>query len=732
MSDGVEHRKPGGSNLVHDTFGVGVSRDTPDPGKRTLTEQLTPDLQTGTAVSLVQRKSSTALGDATQPVHAPAEHGITSSSSPLPYGVQIQRAFGGHDIGDIQAHTDSAAAAGAGAMGVRTFATGNHVAFTDTPDLHTAAHEAAHVVQQRGGCSSRAALARPATRTSSTPMRSRTRWYAASRRRRCSTMCQAGSNAAVQRAPAKHTTDERSHGPGPHIASATPGIDKTGFIDNGSGAPLYNRPPEAGGELVRAAPLPPTARVFVSGTYPKLSDWWYVTAYLDQTMARGYVERVRVAADLPEPLAELRQLTGGETAEGLAKEKYHEAVRDGHDLRYYENVLLYVNQQHHRKGVLGTYQDPGILGNGGNNIQLVAGHRIWLVSPEYAKTLESVVPSGSLTGGAAAKVKRFMGHLEDILKSVTESVHHLDEVAGQYAQAIRDHMASIIGITAGFITAEAISLFAAATPTGVGQAVAIVTQLALAAFGAAGMVAASIEALKHGSQWLTTAWTAKGDKDKILEASKEFLQMLVTIAVATLGYAGAKGNYRNALKIANSMPTSGLPTLATAGGHASGGAGAGAGVEIDAGVGPLGATGSMMTKHEGEGGGDKELAPEHKDAKAPTRTETEIAPKHASGGKTIPWSSKALREAEHALDEGATSVTVGSKAEAEELFAFRYANQEGGFRNTTALTGKQTRELFGSKAGTYHWDVGAKKHPHGMDHLQVHTHAGKVIRIYFP
>jgi hypothetical protein len=36
-------------------------------------------------------------------------------------------------------------------MGAAAFATGNHVAFGAAPDLHTAAHEAAHVVQQRAG-----------------------------------------------------------------------------------------------------------------------------------------------------------------------------------------------------------------------------------------------------------------------------------------------------------------------------------------------------------------------------------------------------------------------------------------------------------------------------------------------------------------------------------------------------------------------------------------------------
>jgi hypothetical protein len=73
-------------------------------------------------------------------------------------------------------------------------------------------------------------------------------------------------------------------------------------------------------------------------------------------------------------------------------------------------------------------QDPGLLRRGSNNIQLYAGHRIWLVSAVYAKTLESVVPSGSLTGGAVAKAKRFAAHLEDSLHSVTESPQHFAEL----------------------------------------------------------------------------------------------------------------------------------------------------------------------------------------------------------------------------------------------------------------------------------------------------------------
>ncbi len=374
------------------------------------------------------------------------------------------------------------------------------------------------------------------------------------------------------------------------IAAPEPGIDKPGFIDNSKGARIYSVPAPVGG-AAEGAPLPPAARVFVSGTHSRLKDWWYVTAFLEQTMVRGYVEAFRVNTNLPEPFAELRQLRGGETAEQLAKEKFGHAVEDGHDLRFYENVLLYVNQG--RAGIRGTYQDPGILGGGSNNIALVAGHRIWLVSPQYAKALKNAVPSGSLTGGAVAKVRRFGRHLEDILQSVTESRHHFDEVAGELAAAIRNHLPEIIGITAGFLMAEATSMFLAAAPTGVSQAAAVVIQLGLSAFGASGMVLASVEALNHGCAWLTTAWTAEGNPERVAAASREFVRMLVAIAAAALSYVGAKGNYASALKIANNMPTGGLPALALASG---GTATTAQSVEIGLGLGGPAVTGAAAVR----------------------------------------------------------------------------------------------------------------------------------------
>jgi hypothetical protein len=320
-------------------------------------------------------------------------------------------------------------------------------------------------------------------------------------------------------------------------------------------------------------------------------------------MVRGYVQDFRVTTDLPEPTSKLHQVVAGDTAEQLAVKEYGSSVRDGHDLRYYENVLLYVNRQQGRAGITGSYQDPGILGGGSNNVQLVAGHRIWLVSPAYAKALEAVVPSGSLTGGAIAKVKRFIGHLEDIIHSVTRSPQYFGEIAGEYAQAIRDHLPEIVGIVAGFIIAEATSAFLAATPTGVGQIAATVIQLGLSAFGAAGAIQAGAEALQHASAWLTIAWTAHGKDDRIAAACKEFLKMLVGIAAAALSARGAKANYGNALKIASSMPTGGLPALAIAGGGQLGGASTATGALVGPSTGSLGATGNAMMQADNKSGG---------------------------------------------------------------------------------------------------------------------------------
>lgn len=84
-------------------------------------------------------------------VAATAERGVAGASSQLPHLGAIQQAFGHHDVGGVRAQVGGAAAQASAELGAEAYATGDRVAFAQAPDLHTAAHEAAHVVQQAGG-----------------------------------------------------------------------------------------------------------------------------------------------------------------------------------------------------------------------------------------------------------------------------------------------------------------------------------------------------------------------------------------------------------------------------------------------------------------------------------------------------------------------------------------------------------------------------------------------------
>ena len=80
-----------------------------------------------------------------------AASGVEGSGSPLPFLDVIQRSFGHHAVDGVQAFVGGQAKAASEAIGAEAYATGNSVAFRAAPTLHTAAHEAAHIVQQRAG-----------------------------------------------------------------------------------------------------------------------------------------------------------------------------------------------------------------------------------------------------------------------------------------------------------------------------------------------------------------------------------------------------------------------------------------------------------------------------------------------------------------------------------------------------------------------------------------------------
>ncbi|NEC86492.1 hypothetical protein G3I71_11835 [Streptomyces sp. SID12501] len=112
---------------------------------------------------------------------------------------------------------------------------------------------------------------------------------------------------------------------------------------------------------------------------------------------------------------------------------------------------------------------------------------------------------------------------------------------------------------------------------------------------------------------------------------------------------------------------------------------------------------------------------------------------HNSGG-CIPWSSGSVSRASKSLTDGATSVTVKSRSEAEELFLRTY--QGAGYRNASGMDGVGTKQYYGTKRGTYHWDDqlgedgrvlghGAGNRDGDLPHLQVHTFDGPIVRIFW-
>jgi hypothetical protein len=77
---------------------------------------------------------------------------ITGGGAPLPHLAEIQRAFGpAHDLSDVRTEIGGRAGRAATRIGAEAYAISHFVAFRETPSLALAAHEAAHVVQQRAG-----------------------------------------------------------------------------------------------------------------------------------------------------------------------------------------------------------------------------------------------------------------------------------------------------------------------------------------------------------------------------------------------------------------------------------------------------------------------------------------------------------------------------------------------------------------------------------------------------
>lgn len=143
----------------------------PAPGKRTRTERLQRRGAPATGRAAERTTTSTAASARSPAAGAPsrdqcdvpfsadpddplaiADLGFRGAVSGLPFVDELACAFGpAHDLGGVRAYVGGPAAEACDRLGATAYTAGAQVAFRGTPDLHTAAHEATHVLQQQAG-----------------------------------------------------------------------------------------------------------------------------------------------------------------------------------------------------------------------------------------------------------------------------------------------------------------------------------------------------------------------------------------------------------------------------------------------------------------------------------------------------------------------------------------------------------------------------------------------------
>lgn len=96
----------------------------------------------------VQADHVTAHASTVQRVAQPV---LDRADAPLPHAAAIQAAFGRHDISGVRAEVGGAARDAGTQIGAAGFASGERIGFREEPNLRLAAHETAHVIQQRRG-----------------------------------------------------------------------------------------------------------------------------------------------------------------------------------------------------------------------------------------------------------------------------------------------------------------------------------------------------------------------------------------------------------------------------------------------------------------------------------------------------------------------------------------------------------------------------------------------------
>ncbi len=132
--------------------------------------------------------------------------------------------------------------------------------------------------------------------------------------------------------------------------------------------------------------------------------------------------------------------------------------------------------------------------------------------------------------------------LTDLYASIRESPDHFAEILGEVAQAVWDNWWSFLGVFLAFIAAETAigALTAAPEPTFLTKLLAFVLQaLVFAALGYFAAVELG-QVVSHATTWWRQVGEARGDPQRITEASRSFCRMLLHVILLVLTVAGAR------------------------------------------------------------------------------------------------------------------------------------------------------------------------------------------------
>lgn len=487
----------------------------------------------------------------------------SSGGAPLPLPVQRQLEAGlNADFSRVRVHTGSEADQFTKSIGALAATSGTDVFFrTGKFDPETSegrellAHELTHVKQQtggrvRGGLDPDAGLEQEARDAGkkfarqSLPLKPPKPGLASS-------PTTSKAPAVVQRAP--DFTLQRLEVPTSNngVQPEHP-VQQLGVVKHTDGANL-RAAPKPNAQVLLPRPLPARTKLFIQS---HTSDGWSkVSTPQGRT---GYVQTARVTSNLPDSGASLLKVQRGMTAISVAERYYGGLVKPGQDLRFYVNVLEYVNKE---RGT-GAFQDGQAL---------KAGELLWVPGGALAQSLAGRVGSGSITGGAWASAKDALGSGPgaSILRSVMESPQYIKEVLGDMWESVKQHWPVILGTTVALVSAELLvgALAAAPEPTTITKFLAVGLQGLITAVAGVGFAVSAGAALQDGAAWLRTAWTAQGNTAKLKAASKSFLKMVGDIVLAAASAAGVKASAGKTAKVAGLYTREQL--VAQAGGEAA-------------------------------------------------------------------------------------------------------------------------------------------------------------------